>query len=425
MLKVSKFGGSSLADARCFLRVRDIIRADPSRRVVVVSAPGKRHAADHKITDLLYLCHAHLQYGVPCWELFRRIRERFVQIRDGCALQTPIEPMLQSLYDTLSAATARDALASRGEYFSARLMADLLGYTFIDAADWLQFDYAGNVRAEASCAALRSLADGRRIVTPGFYGALPGGAIHTFSRGGSDVTGSLAAAALRADVCENWTDVAGVLSADPRLIPDAAPIAHLSYAELQALADVGMQVLHESAVEPVRAAQIPLHIRSTLHPDAPGTRISCQCPAHAPEGIVGFAARRGIAMLRLSPLAPDDAGTVCKTLRDAGLGILHSDLGFRRMTLLLSVPDAAQLHLAADRLADQLPQTQQTLRENLALLAALRRGTGVPHELLCAIQDAGIPVHHLAQAEPCLLLAVNDSQFEAALRAACAATHTD
>ena len=418
MLKVSKFGGSSLADARGFLRVRDIVRADSARRVVVVSAPGKRHAADQKLTDLFYLCHAHLQYGVPCWELFRRIRERYLQIRDGCALQTPIEQMLQTLYGSLCPATARDALASRGEYFAARLMADLLDYTFVDAADWLQFDYAGNVRIPESCAALRSLADGRRIVTPGFYGTLPNGAVHTFSRGGSDVTGSLAAAALRADVCENWTDVPGVLAADPKLIPEAAPIAHLTYTELQALAAVGMQVLHESAVEPVRAAQIPLHIRSTRQPDCPGTLITCQCPAGCQEGVIGFAARRSVAMLRLAPVTHAQAEQARAALEQAGLHILHQDAGFERTTLLLQAPDAAQLHLAAEQLAGQLPQAQQTLRENLAILAVLRRGTGAPDQALAAIQSAGIPVHHLAQAEPCLLLVVNDSQFEAALQAA-------
>ena len=142
MLKVAKFGGSSLADARCFLQVRDIVLSDPARRVVVVSAPGKRHAADHKVTDLLYLCHAHLEYHVPCWDLFRRIRERFLQIRDGCALQTPVGQMLDDIYAALTPAAPRDYLASRGEYLAARLMADLLGYEFVDAADWLRFDYA-------------------------------------------------------------------------------------------------------------------------------------------------------------------------------------------------------------------------------------------------------------------------------------------
>ena len=196
MLKVTKFGGSSLCDSAGFSRVREIVLADPARRVVIVSAAGKRHAADHKITDLLYLCHAHLQYGVSCWDLWRRIADRYREIRDGCCLTLPIEAELDAIYAAMRRDTPRDWIVSRGEYLSARLMADLLGFEFVDAKDWLLFDAAGRIRQAASYAALGSLADGRKIVTPGFYGALPDGKIHTLPRGGSDVTGALAAAAL-------------------------------------------------------------------------------------------------------------------------------------------------------------------------------------------------------------------------------------
>mgnify|MGYP000111963649 CR=1 FL=1 len=166
MLKVTKFGGSSLCDSAGFSRVREIVLADPARRVVVVSAAGRRHAADHKITDLLYLCHAHLQYGVSCWDLWRRIADRYREIRDGCALTLPIEAELEAIYAAMDRRTPRDWIVSRGEYLSARLMADLLGFDFVDAKDWLLFDAAGRVRPAASYAALGSLADGRKIVTP-------------------------------------------------------------------------------------------------------------------------------------------------------------------------------------------------------------------------------------------------------------------
>ena len=224
MLKVTKFGGSSLCDSAGFARVREIVLADPARRVVVVSAAGKRHAADHKITDLLYLCHAHLQYEVSCWDLWRRVADRYREIRDGCALTLPIEAELEAIYAAMDRRTPRDWIVSRGEYLSARLMADLLGFDFVDAKDWLLFDAAGRVRPAASYAALGSLADGRKIVTPGFYGALPDGQIHTLPRGGSDVTGALAAAALHADLYENWTDVPGVLAADPALVQRPAQV---------------------------------------------------------------------------------------------------------------------------------------------------------------------------------------------------------
>ena len=207
MLAIAKFGGSSLSCAANWKRVREIVTGDIARRVIVVSAAGKRHADDHKITDLLYLCHAHLRYGVPCWELWRKIASRYLAIRDECAIDYPIEDDLDAIYESLSARTSADFLASRGEYLAAKLMAAYLGFSFVDAKSWLQFDYTGNVLQDASYAALQSLADGRKIVTPGFYGVLPDGRVHTFPRGGSDITGSLAAAALHADVYENWTDV--------------------------------------------------------------------------------------------------------------------------------------------------------------------------------------------------------------------------
>ena len=392
MLTVAKFGGSSLANAERFLRVREIVRADASRRVVVVSAAGRRHAADHKITDLLYLCHAHLQYGVPCWELWRMIAGRYTAIRDGCGLRFPIERELEAIYASLSPATPRDFLASRGEYLAARLMAELLEFTFVDAADWLRFDSAGNVLREASYAALQSLADGRKIVTPGFYGLLPSGAVHTFPRGGSDVTGSLAAAALHADVCENWTDVPGILAADPSVVSRPQSVPYLSYAELQALSAVGMQVLHESAVEPVRRRRIPLQIRSSLEPELPGTRIG-SAPAEKNEKneAAVFAGRRSITMLR------------------AGLG---------QLTALVGPSGTDALHAAGEALAGTLGAEETTLRENLSLIAALCRTPETAPRLAAAIQSAGVPIHHIAERAPCLLMAVNDSQYETALRAA-------
>ena len=424
MLKVCKFGGSSLCDAAHFMRVREIVLSDVSRRVVVVSAAGKRHSADHKITDLLYLCHAHLQYHVSCHELWRRIAGRYIEIRDGCGLYTPIEQSLDQIYAALNGAMMQPELASRGEYLSARLMADLLGFSFVDAAQWLQFDSAGNVLTDASYAALASLADGRKIVTPGFYGVLPSGAIHTFSRGGSDVTGALAAAALGADVYENWTDVNGILAADPHIIQHPQTVPQLTFGELQALSAVGMQVLHESAVAPVRQRQIPLHIRSTAHPEQAGTLIRSRCEdCAASSGAIALAGRRGLSMLRLELSSGADcsiqlaeANTI---LRAAGLRVFHSAVSLGQQTFLLDAPrESDTLHAAAETITRTLQPVQLRLRENLAVLAALCRGAGTASGVLDAVQRAGVPVHHLAQAASCLLMTVNDSQYEAALRAA-------
>ena len=273
MLKVAKFGGSSMADAKQFEKVRDIVRADPARRVIVVSAAGKRDADDHKLTDLLYLCHAHLQYGVSCESIFQMISERYIAIRDECGLSVDIEAELDVLRQQLRSGISEEELVSRGEYFSALLMADYLGYSFLDAELWVRFRFDGTIDKEASYAALQRLAEGRSVVIPGFYGVTPDGKIRTFSRGGSDITGALAAAALNADVYENWTDVSGILMADPRIVPDPLPIERITYNELRELSFVGAQVLHEGTVFPVREKNIPLNIRNTNDPGHPGTLI--------------------------------------------------------------------------------------------------------------------------------------------------------
>lgn len=398
MLKVTKFGGSSLCDSAGFSRVREIVLADPARRVVVVSAAGRRHAADHKITDLLYLCHAHLQYGVSCWDLWRRIADRYREIRDGCCLTLPIEAELDAIYAAMRRDTPQDWIVSRGEYLAARLMADLLGFEFVDAKDWLLFDAAGRIRQAASYAALGSLADGRKIVTPGFYGALPDGAVHTLPRGGSDVTGALAAAALHADLYENWTDVAGVLAADPRLIQNPAPVGQLRYEELQTLSRVGMQILHEDAVAPVRQAQIPLRICNAFEPEKPGTLVRPQVEPDAETKLADV-----LEQARLSPFSMQ---SVCGELT----------------ALVPMEPGSERLHRLREQAAQALRPQACTLRENLSVLAALCRSTAAVPELLRAVETSGAPVHLLQKCGACALLLVNDSQYEQSLRAAYAAS---
>ena len=274
MLKVTKFGGSSMADAGQYQKVRDILLADPERRVVVVSAAGKRFSKDHKITDLLYLCHAHTQYGVPCDPIFEMITSRYIEIREELGITLDLETEFAELKKRLDAKqVSQDEMASRGEYFSAKLMAAYLGFQFVDASEWIFFNIDGSVNKEASYEALRGKLTGEGIVTPGFYGVMPDGSIRTFSRGGSDITGSLAAAALDAGVYENWTDVSGILMADPRIVDNPQPIAEVTYDELRELAYAGANVLHEGAIFPVREKNIPLNIRNTNEPSAPGTMI--------------------------------------------------------------------------------------------------------------------------------------------------------
>ena len=274
MLKVTKFGGSSMADAGQYRKIRDIIQADRGRRVVVVSAAGKRDKNDHKITDLLYLCHAHTQYGVDCDRIFDMITSRYLGIRDELDLKLDLESEFAELKKRLDAkAISADELVSRGEYFSAKLMAAFLGFQFVDAIEWIKFKFDGTVDQDATYSALKKTLKGKGVVIPGFYGQMPDGNIRTFTRGGSDITGALAAAALDADVYENWTDVSGILMADPRIVDDPMVIPQVTYDELRELSYSGAQVLHEGTIFPVREKSIPVNICNTNAPGDPGTMI--------------------------------------------------------------------------------------------------------------------------------------------------------
>ena len=261
MLKVCKFGGSSVAGAEQFRKVRDIVLSDDSRRVVVISAAGKRTSDDHKLTDLLYLCHAHLTYGVSCADILAAIRSRFVSIRDELGLSYRVEDEFDAYAATLSRDTSVDELVSRGEYFTARLMAETLGYAFVDAADCVFFGFDGQFdRARTDAAIAAALEKNGKIVLPGFYGRVPTGKIKVMTRGGSDITGALAAAAVNADVYENWTDVSGILMADPRIVEN-----HLR-----------------------RAARDGVHGRfgaaRGIHPAGQGKRHFPEHPQHKPAG---------------------------------------------------------------------------------------------------------------------------------------------
>ena len=253
MLKTAKFGGSSVASAEQFKKVKEIISSDASRRIVVSSAAGKRSGSDHKLTDLLYLCHAHLTYGVGCDDILDTIENRFVEIRDALGIGYDVEKDFEDLRNGLSKDTPVDFLVSRGEYFTSRLLAEYLGYEFIDAFDCIFFGFDGQIDTERTYPAIKEVLERyERILIPGFYGRSPTGKVKVMSRGGSDISGALAAAASDSDVYENWTDVSGILMADPKIVSNPQPIAHLTYGELRELAFMGASVLHEESILPVK-----------------------------------------------------------------------------------------------------------------------------------------------------------------------------
>ena len=429
MLKVAKFGGSSVAGAEQFRKVKSIIEADPARRVVVVSAAGKRSADDHKLTDLLYLCHAHLSYGVSCDDILQTIEGRFAEIRTELGLRFDAEGEMKKLAAGLSRDTSVDELVSRGEYYTARLMAEYLGYRYVDAADCVFFGYDGQIdRDRTDRAIAEALAAHGRILIPGFYGRLPTGKIKVMSRGGSDITGALAAAATDADVYENWTDVSGILMADPRIVPDPRPIAKVTYAELRELAFMGASVMHEDSIQPVKDKGIALNIRNTNRPDDPGTLIVGEADDRdeSERFITGIAGRRNFTIITVQKRDMNANATLCQALEIMDryhAPVEHITLGLDSFAL---VSGSAAM---GDALYDVLADIRKTCRpdnvrvqDEIALVAAVGRKMssrpGISGRLFKALGDAGVNIRTIAQGadELAITVGVENKDFETAIR---------
>lgn len=429
MIKVAKFGGSSVSDAAQFQKVKAIVQADPARRLIVVSAAGKRSAEDHKLTDLLYLCHAHLNYGVPCDEIFSVIRSRLLEIRDSLGLRTGLEQELDALKAGLSKDTSVDDLVSRGEYFTARMMADFLGFPFIDAASCVFFRYDGQIDRERTYEAIRQqLKEHGSMVLPGFYGSLPSGRCKVMTRGGSDITGALAAAAVDAEVYENWTDVSGILMADPKIVPHPKPIQRITYGELRELAFMGASVLHEESVLPVKEKGIPLNIRNTDRPQDPGTLIvESAAPEEGPGHLLtGIAGRRNFDILTIRKRelsGTQDLRTVLELFDRFRVPVEHITMGLDSFALVAS---AAAL---GDSLYDLLADIKKlckpddiSVQEHIALVAAVGRKMtfrpGASGRVFKALGDKGVNIRTIAQGadELSIIVGVDNSQFETAIR---------
>ena len=428
MLKVLKFGGSSMADAKQFEKVKSIVQADPARRVVIVSAAGKRFSDDHKLTDLLYLCYAHLKYGVSCDAVFDMIRSRYMEIRDDLGLKTDLETEFAALRKKMDAGISQDELVSRGEYFAARLMADYLGYDFLDSELWLKFNLDGTVDQEKSYEILARAASGRRVVIPGFYGTMPDGSIKTFTRGGSDITGALAAASLDADVYENWTDVSGFLVADPRIISHPANIETITYTELRELAYMGASVLHEDSIFPVRKEGIPINIRNTNRPEDSGTWIVESTAKKSKYTITGITGKKGFCCVNISKdMMNSEVGFVRKVLQafeDQNISIEHIPSGIDTMTVFVHQDEfidkeqnvVSEIHRMAK------PDILE-IESDLALIAVVGRGMkstrGTAGRIFSALAHANVNVRMIDQgsSELNIIIGVENRDFEKAIRA--------
>ena len=430
-MKVVKFGGSSMADAGQYRKVRDILLADPERMVVIVSAAGKRSKDDHKITDLLYLCHSHVKYGVDCSRIFKMISSRYLDIQRDLDLDIDLMPELTDLKRRIDAKSiTREELVSRGEYFSAKLMAAYLGFQFIDAADWVIFNMDGTVNQTDSYRALRErITPGHGAVIPGFYGSMPDGTIHTFSRGGSDITGSLAAAALDADVYENWTDVSGILMADPRLVDDPQAIPEVTYDELRELGYSGAQVLHEDSIFPVREKNIPVNIRNTNDPTAPGTMIQEDFDGNNDPDrfITGITGKKDFSIISLSKRGmSNQVGVLYKVLKVLvrhNISVDYVPNGIDNVSVVL--PTSAiekNLYTIMAEIKQEVEPDTLDVHHHIAVVAAVGRRMafrpGISGKIFAALGESGINIRMINQGpdELNIIFGVDNKDFEAAIR---------
>ena len=430
MLKVTKFGGSSMADAGQYRKVRDIVLADSGRKVVIVSAAGKRGSGDHKLTDLLYLCHAHTKYGVACDPVFDMITSRYVEIRDELGLNVDLESEFADLKKRLDAKdVTEDELASRGEYFSAKLMAAFLGFDFVDAADWIQFNLDGTVNKEVSYPALKKLGSGKGIVIPGFYGAMPDGRIRTFSRGGSDITGALAAAALDADVYENWTDVSGILMADPRIVNDPQPIPEVTYDELRELSYAGAQVLHEGTIMPVREKGIPVNIRNTNAPNDRGTFIqeSFEEETDPDRVITGITGKKDFSIITMFKRGmTSEVGVLRKVLTVLERNRISVDFvpnGIDNVSLVVQTEAVGpKLYRVLAQIQEEVQPDSLEVLDNISIIAAVGHRMafrpGVSGRIFNALGEAGINIRMINQGpdELNIIFGVDNKDFADAIR---------
>ena len=419
-----------MADAGQYRKIRDIILADPDRKVVVVSAAGKRFKNDHKITDLLYLCFAHAQYGVDCSGIFEMIRSRYQEIRDELNISLDLEQEFDALKKRIdSKSLTQDELVSRGEYFSAKLMAAFLGFDFIDSADWVYFNFDGTVDQEKTYAALTELYKGNGAVIPGFYGRMPDGHIKTFSRGGSDITGSLAAAALDASVYENWTDVSGILMADPRIVEDPQAIPEVTYDELRELSYSGAQVLHEGSIFPVREKNIPLNIRNTNAPNEPGTMIQEHFDGdHDPNRfITGITGKKDFTIIAMSKRGmSNQVGVLRKVLtvlERHGISVDYVPNGIDNVSVVMPT-DALAPHLYAvlSEIKKDVEPDSLEIHDQIAIVAAVGRKMayrpGISGKIFATLGEADVNIRMINQGpdELNIIFGVDNQDFEKAIR---------
>ncbi len=430
---VTKFGGSSLADAGQFQKVKNILLADERRRFVVPSAPGKREEDDEKVTDMLYACHDRAALGENVEAVFDRLRGRFLGISQALGLSLDMNAELDKVFFALQNGQTRDFAASRGEFLSGMMLANYLGWEFIDAAEVICFDNQGVFDQERTQELLsRRLAGVERAVIPGFYGSLPNGKVKTFSRGGSDISGAIVARAAGAELYENWTDVPGFLMADPRIVKRPKEISVITYRELRELAYMGATVLHDEAIFPVRAAGIPINIRNTNDPSAPGTMILRADESHVRGAITAIAGRKGFTAIAIEKnMMNAELGfgrRVLGALEECGVSFEHLPTGIDTMTVLCADANlSGKIEQVIEKIRRSCKPDHIEVISGLSLIATVGRGMvrypGTASRLFAALADAGINIRMIDQgsSEINIITAVESADFERAVNAIYAA----
>ena len=429
MVKVVKFGGSSLASAEQFAKVGKIIRSDKERKYVVPSAPGKRNSKDTKVTDMLYACYALAEEEKDFRVQLMKIKDRYDSIINGLQLKLSLEEEFKKISENFKKKAGVDYAASRGEYLNGIIMANYLGYTFVDSAEVIFFDEDSNFDADRTDKVLSAkLEKIPTAVIPGFYGSNPDGSIRTFSRGGSDITGSIVSKAVHASMYENWTDVSGCLVADPRIIKDSKPIKVITYRELRELSYMGASVLHEDAIFPVRKAGIPINIKNTNAPDDEGTLIVESTCQKAEYTITGIAGKKGFVAVSIDKdMMNSEVGFCRKALQafeENGISIEHMPSGIDTMTVFVHQAEfegkEQQVISALRRLAH--PDIID-LEADLALIAVVGRGMksqrGTAGRIFSALAHANINVKMIDQgsSELNIIIGVSNDDFENAIKA--------
>ena len=430
MIKVAKFGGSSVANAKQFAKVKHIIDSDPSRKFIVTSACGKESHEDHKVTDLLYLIQAHIKYGVSYESLFDMIVKKYKSIQEELHLHVNLDEEFFRIRKIIQNDDSPDYLVSRGEYLTGKLLAEYLGAKFVDAADVIMFHYDGTIDMKRTSEKLMQYVQGsEKILIPGFYGATPNGTIKVMSRGGSDITGAVLANIVDADVYENWTDVSGILMADPRIVDNPATIPEVTYDELRELSYSGAQVLHEGTIFPVREKNIPLNIRNTNAPEDPGTMIQERFEGNSDPHrfITGITGKKDFTIIALTKRGmSNQVGVLRKVLtvlerHDISVDYVPNGIDNVSVVLPTWAIEKDLYTIMAEIKKEAQPDTLD-VHHHIAVVAAVGRKMafrpGISGKIFAALGESGINIRMINQGpdELNIIFGVDNKDFKEAIR---------